>query len=227
MGEDSDYPIQWWMDANGTVNLLITEESNGNWEAAVYDPDGLEVTGPFYRQGSCGFEIQGKLAGTFPLTLHDGGAKAIRLEIEVAEELTAAVTDFAVEDYVRDSSEQHAALEGIAGGTVVLPKQAVVTDYSVKSSYGSVDFLLNDMEWRWQIELDSTEEELVNAVAASFEETKTVTVNGVTLSAYGFGDGVMVSWTDGGRAMILYGERDAALTDALAVAEQIAEANHE
>ena len=226
LGEDGDYPIRWWMNPDGVISLLIEEESNGNWQTVDYDPDGLEVTGPFYRQGSCGFEILGKLAGVYPLTIYDGRDKAICLEVQVAEDLTASVTDYAVEAYAVDRSEEHAALEGIAGSTLLLPAEAIVTDYSVKSTKGSVDFLLNDKEWRWQIDFDMTVEELAEEFAVDFTKTKTATVDDLTLTAYGFGDGVMAFWTVGDRTMILYGEQGIALTDVLAVAKQIAEANH-
>ena len=226
MGEDEDHPIQWWTKPDGGINLLIAGETGGSWEAVDYDPDSINVVGPFYRESSCGFEIQGMQAGTVPLILYDGGTEAIRLEIEVTEELTAAVTAFSVDTYSFDRSEEHSALETVVGRAIVLPSQVAVTDYSVKSNGGSVDFLLNDQEWRWQISTNSTEEDLVGDIAANASETKTESLHGVSLSAYSFKDGVAVSWNDGNCTMVLYGEREATIAEALAVAGQVVEENH-
>ena len=226
VGEEDNNPIQWWTDPNGAVNLLIAEESSGNWTAVDYDPESLDVTGPFYRQGSCGFEIQGKLAGAFSLTLYDGGAKAIRLEVEVTEELDAAITDFSVGDYVIDRSEEHSVLGTLAGKSIVLPEQAVVTDFSVHSEGGSAEFLLNDESWYWRIEAGSTGEEIAGEFAAHTAEAKTADVCGITVSAYSLKDGVVVFWREESCTMVLYGESDVALEDALTVAGQIVEANN-
>ena len=160
LGEEGDYPIQWWADAAGTVQLLIEEEGTG-WEAVDYDAGGIEVAGPFYRQDSCGFEIRGKQAGTFPLVIYDGADQAIRLEIAVAEDLTAAVDQFTVSAYAVDRSEEHLALESAVGRTLRLPQQAVATGYSVNN--GSVEFLLNDLEWRWEFAPGRAVEEVVGA----------------------------------------------------------------
>ena len=227
LGEDEDYPIQWWTKPDGGINLLITGESNISWEAVDYDSSSIEVVGPFYRGSSCGFEIQGMQAGTVPLILYNGGGEAIRLEIEVTEDLTAAVTAFSVDAYSADRSEEHLVLETVVGREIVLPPQAVVTDYSVKSKDGSVDFLLNDQEWRWQISTNSTKEELVGDIAAGAAETKTDSLHGVSLGAYSIKDGVVVVWNDGNCTMVLDCEGEAmTIAEALAVARQIVEENH-
>ncbi len=227
MGDEGNDPIQWWVDPTGIVNLLIAEEGNGSWEVVDYDPNGIDVAGPFYRQGSCGFELRGKLKGTFPLTIYDGGTKAICIEVEVTEEQTASITAFAVETYEFDRSEEHIALEKAVGRELALPTQAAVTDYSVKNESGSVKFLLNDLEWCWQISSVKTVEELVGNIAANASETEHDTSeSGVSLSAYRFSDGVMAAWSDGVRAMALYGESKAAVSDVLAVAGQIVEENN-
>ena len=226
MGEEEEHPIQWWADADGKINLLITQ-SYGIWQAVDYDSARLDVVGPFYRQDSCGFEIQGKQAGTFPLTIYDGETKAIRLEVEVTEELTASITTFAVETYTVDRSEEHAALEAVVGKAVTLPPHSAVTGYSVKSESGSVDFILKDEAWNWEMSTSQTAEELADEIAANAPETKTATVGDVTLTAYSYKEGVVVAWNDGACGMVLNGEREAAIADALAVAGQIVEANHE
>lgn len=226
LGEGGAYPVQWWTNPDGSINLLITDENGGSWEAVDYDPNSMDVVGPFYRQDSCGFEIQGKLAGTFPLAIYDGKDKAIRLEVEVAEDLTAAIAVSAVDTYTIDRSQEHAALESAVGRSVALPPEAVVTGYSATSEGGSVTFLLKGTEWRWQIAMNSSEKELVGDLAANASETNTASAYGKTLSAYSLKDGVAVSWTDGNCGMVLYGEPEAALADALAVAGQIVEENH-
>ena len=200
------------MQINVSENHKITVEKT---EEKEYD--GIATMGE---------EIQGMQAGTVPLILYDGGTEAIRLEIEVTEELTAAVTAFSVDTYSFDRSEEHSALETVVGRAIVLPSQVAVTDYSVKSNGGSVDFLLNDQEWRWQISTNSTEEDLVGDIAANASETKTESLHGVSLSAYSFKDGVAVSWNDGNCTMVLYGEREATIAEALAVAGQVVEENH-
>lgn len=78
----------------------------------------------------------------------------------------------------------------------------------------------------WQIAMNSSEKELVGDLAANASETNTASAYGKTLSAYSLKDGVAVSWTDGNCGMVLYGEPEAALADALAVAGQIVEENH-
>jgi hypothetical protein len=216
----------YWADPNGTVNLLIAE-TGGNWEAVNYDPESIDVTGPFYRDCSCGFEIRGKLAGTFPLTVYNGEEKAFILEIVVTEDLTAVITGFTEGAYVPDRSKEHAALEAMVGSTVALPPQAIATNYFVKSTSASVDFLLNDAEWSWQISTDDTVEELVDEYAVNVSETKTAVENDLTLTAYRFSDGVVAAWSNGSCAMTLYGDREAALTDVLALARQLVEANNE
>lgn len=221
----ADGTARYWVGPDGTANLLIAETGDG-WEAVNYDPESLEVSGPFYREGSCGFEIQGKLAGTFPLTIYSGESKAFLLEVEVAEDLTATITGFAEGVYAPDRSGEHTALETVAGSTINLPPQAVAVDYSVKRASGSVDFLLNDAQWCWQISTEETAEELVKDFATNAAETATADEHDVTLSAYRFSDGVVASWSDGTRAMALYGERETALRDLLAVAGQIVEANN-
>ena len=220
MGEEGDSPIQWWADAAGTIQLLI--EENGNWEAMDYDANSLEVVGPFYRQDSCGFEILGRQAGTFPLAIYDGADKAIRLEIAVAEDLTAAIAGFAVSTYAVDRSEEHLALESAVGRTILLPKQAVVTGYYIRSGNGSVEFLLGDTRWNWQIAADPLNGDVDDTVS----ETKTASVGNMTLTAYRFKDGVLASWMEGDCTMLLYGEPEASAEDALAVARQIVEENH-
>lgn len=225
LGEDGDYPVQWWADPDGTVNLMIAEESSGSWEAVEYDPNSIQVAGPFYRQGSCGFELRSLQAGTFPLTIYDGTSTAIHLEVDVSEALTAVITNMSVDTYTFDRSEEHVALEAVLGRGIALPPKAVVTGYSVKSESGSVDFLLNDKEWRWQIAADETEAEQVGALAAVASETKTDVAGGVTLTAYRFKEGVIASWSDGNHTMALHGEPEADVMDALDVARQIVEAN--
>ena len=219
---EGDGAARWWADPNGTVNLLIAE-TGGNWEAVNYDPESIDVTGPFYRDDSCGFEIRGKLAGTFPLTICNGGDKAFVLEIVVAEDLTAVITEFAEGVYVPDRSKEHAALETAVGSTVNLPPQAVAINYFVTSTSGSVDFLFNGVEWCWQISTDDTVEELID----DYAEMETAVENDMTLTAYRFSDSVVAVWSDGSCTMTLYGEREAALTDVLALAGQLVEANNE
>ena len=226
LGDDGEYPVQWWAEPDGAVSLLITDESEGSWEAVDYQPDSMDVIGPFYRQSSCGFEIRGMQAGTHSLTLYNGATEAIRLEIAVAEDLTAEVTDFAVEAYVVDNSEEHSALESEVGKTLALPPQAAATDYYVNSGGGSVVFLLNDTQWRWQIKANSTANGIEKDIVENASEKKTAYVRGLKLTAYGFKDGVAVSWNSRNTAMVLYGEREAAIADALAVAGQIVEANY-
>lgn len=225
LGETGDAPIQWWTDPNGAVNLLITEESS-SWEIVDYAPNSMDVDGPFYRQGSCGFEIRGKLAGTFPVMLYDGRAKAICVEVAVSEDLTAAVTSATVDTYVPDRSEEHTALETAVGRELALPAQAVATGYYVSSKNGTVQFLLNDLQWEWQISADKTVEDLVGEAAANALETETDSSGlAVSLSAYRLSDGVVAAWNDGDCAMTVYGEREVALSDVLAVARQILEEN--
>ena len=115
----------------------------------------------------------------------------------------------------------------MVGSTVALPPQAIATNYFVKSTSASVDFLLNGAEWSWQISTDDTVEELVDEYTVNISETKTAVENDLTLTAYRFSDGVVAVWSDGSCAMTLYGEREAALTDVLAVAGQLVEANNE
>jgi hypothetical protein len=148
------------------------------------------------------------------------------LEVEVAEDLTAAITSFAVDAYTVDRSEEHAALESAVGGTVNLPEQAVAMKYSTKSSGGSVTFMQHDRQWQWQIVSGRTVEEVMGDISEYASETETAAVNGVTLTAYGFADGVAAFWSEGERAMALYGEQGVPLADALTVAGQVMEANH-
>ena len=223
---EADGAARWWADPNGTVNLLIAE-TGGNWEAVNYDTESIDVTGPFYRDNSCGFEIRGKLAGTFPLTVYNGEDKAFIMEIVVAEDLTAVITEFSEGVYVPDRSKEHAALEAMVGSTVTLPPQAVAINYFVTSTSGSVDFLFNGAEWSWQISTDDTVGELIDDYAVNASEMETVVKNDMTLTAYRFSDGVVATWSDGSCAMTLYGEREAALTDVLALAGQLVEANNE
>ena len=222
MGEEKDYPIQWWADAAGTIQLLIEEENSGSWEAVDYDPNSLEVVGPFYRQGSCGFEILGKQAGTFALVVYDGIDKALQLEIAVAEDLTATVTDFDASAYAVDRSEEHLALESAVGRTIRLPQQAVATKYSVMSSSGSVEFFLDNARWNWQIAADP----LVGDIDDTVSEIKTDTVGDMTLTACHVKDGAVAFWMENDCTMLLYGELDSSADDALAVARQIVEENH-
>lgn len=84
---------QCWTDPNGIVNLLLAE-TDSDWETVDYDPESLSVSGPFYREDSCGFEILGKQAGTFPLTVCSNEGKVFHLEIVVAEDLTADIAKF-------------------------------------------------------------------------------------------------------------------------------------
>lgn len=224
-GEGEENPIQWWTATDGAVNLLITQDNGGKWAVVDYDPDSLDVSGPFFRQGSCGFEIQGKMAGAFPMTIHDGGTKAICLEVTVNEKMATEITGFAVDTYTVDRSEEHTALETVVGRTLALPQQAVVTGYSVWNEGGTVEFLLNDGPWRWQIELGSIEEELIAELAANASEAKSETVGDTTLSAYSLRDGVTVLWNDESRMMALYGEAGVDLEAALTVAGQIVEEN--
>ena len=226
LGEDSDSPIQWWRDPYGAANLMILEESNGNWAVMDYDTNTIDVNGPFYRQNSCGFEITGKQMGNVSLKICDGIDQMICLEVEVAEDLTAAITSFAVEAYTVDRSEEHAALESAVGGTVNLPEQAVAMNYSTKSSGGSVTFMQHDRQWQWQIVSDRTVEEVMGDISEYASETETAAVNGVTLTAYGLADGVIAFWSEGEHAMALYGEQGVPLADALTVAGQVMEANH-
>lgn len=224
VNEGGDDPVQWWTDPNGAVNLLLDDGSS--WKIVDCDGESLDVTGPFYRQGSCGFEIQGKLVGTFPVTLYDGGTKAICIEVEVAEGLTAAIAGVTVGTYTPDWSEEHTALETAAGREIALPAQAVVTDYYVTSTSGTVSFLLDDMNWNWQIVSDDSVEVVRDEISASAAETETdIYGSNVSLTAYRFSDGVMVIWSDGVRTMVLRGEQEATVTDALAAARQILEAN--
>ena len=225
-GEEEELPFQWWTNPDGLINLLITEEINGSWEAVDYDSDSIEVTGPFYREDSCGFEIRGKAAGIFHLAIHDGACKALLLEVEVTEDLIASIAGFRVDTYTIDRSEEHNALESVVGISVVLPQQALITEYSVKTKSGSIGFLLNDQEWSWQISTNKTVEDLSDDIAAYAAETNTVSQNGVTLTAYSFSDGVAVFWSDGLRSMALNGQRGVSVTDALSVAGQIVEANN-
>jgi hypothetical protein len=225
-GEESDYPIQWWTNTDGVVNLLVTKESSGSWEAVDYDAESVEVVGPFYRQGSCGFEIRGKKAGTFSLIIYDGVSKGIRLEIAVAEDLTAAVTNSAVVNHTVDRSEEHLALETAVGRTLVLPQQVAVKTYFVASDSGFVEFLMQGARWTWEMDTDSTAENTDGDIADYATESKTASVSGVTLAAYRFSDNVSVFWTEGNCAMTLFGDVEVALDDALAVAQQIVEENH-
>lgn len=225
-GEESDYPIQWWTNTSGAINLLIMAENGGSWEAVDYDAERIEVAGPFYRQGSCAFEIRGKQEGFCPLTIYDGADEGVRLEIEVAEDLSAAVTESAVVNYTVDRSEEHRALEAAVGRTLVLPQQAVVTSYYVTSDDGFVEFRLQDTQWRWEINTGSTEENAEGDMADYASETKTASVSGVMLTAYRFKDGVSVFWTESGCAMTLFGDIEVSLDDALTVAQQIVEENH-
>ena len=226
MGLGSDYPIQWWQDSNGGVNLLILGGESVNWEVVEFNSYSLDVTGPFYRQGDCGFEIKGLSGGTFPLVLYDGRDTAMTLEISVAADLTVSITGFAVDTYTVDRSAEHAALEAVVGDTVVLPPEATVTTYFVKSEKGSVDFLMNELEWEWELAPGVAAKTLVEEYAANASEKKISYARGRTLTAYRFTDGVVVSWRDGTCGMALYGERDLDLAGALAVASQIVEANY-
>ena len=226
MGEDEQYPIQWWTNPSGIINLLITEEISSQWEVVDYDLNSLAVKGPFYRENSCGFEIQGKAAGTFPLTIYNSVSKALCLEITVTEELIASISTFTVDAaYTPDKSEEHHALENVVG-TAVLPQQALISKYSTTDKSGTVTFLLNEQEWHWQIHTTKTVEALSRDIAAHATETKTTSESNPALTAYSFSDGVAVFWNDGIRSMALYGQRGITLTDALAVAGQIAEANN-
>ena len=222
MGEEG--AVQWWADPEGSVNLLITEEG-GVWAAAEYDASAVDVVGPFYRQDSCGFEIRGKQAGTFPLTIHDG-AKAFRLEVEVTEELMASITACTADTYTFDRSQEHLALEAVVGRSVALPTQAAVMEYFIATESGTVKFMLNDALWRWKISTNKTEEQLVGDIAEYATEKETADVRGVTLHGYNGKDGAVVSWSDGSCAMSLTSEKGIALADALAAAGEIVEANH-
>ena len=223
MGEEG--ALQWWADPEGVVNLLIAGDS-GQWAAADYDPAAVDVTGPFYRQDSCGFELRGMQAGTFPLTIHDG-AKAFRLEVAVTEELTASIITCAVDTYIIDASEEHLALEAVVGRNVSLPAQAAVKKYSIADTGGTVRFTLRDALWYWRISTEKTEEQLVGDVVDYAAETASAEVGGLTLQGYGMKDGAVVSWSDGACAMTLTAEKGVALADAMAVAGEIVEANNE
>ena len=226
LGEGSDFPIRWWKDPDGIANLLIEGQHIDNWEILSYDQDGIEVSGPFYRTGSCGFEIRGKLPGSYPLAICDGVENELRLEIQVAEDLAAAVESVVAEAYAVDRSAEHAALEAVVGDKVSLPAQASVVCYSVKTASGTVKFRLEDRQWHWNISKDQTAEELVGDLAENASETKTVSRGDITFKAYAFDDGVAVCWKNGNVAMLVTGESGAALSDALELAEQLSEANH-
>ena len=101
-----------------------------------------------------------------------------------------------------------------------------MTNYFVKSEKGSVDFLLNDLEWKWELAPGVAAKTLVEEYAANASEKKISYARGRTLTAYRFTDGVVVSWRDGNCGMALYGEQDLDLADALAVASQVVEANY-
>ena len=97
--------LSYWVDPNGAINLLIEEES-GIWEAVDYDAESISVNGPFYREASCGFEILGKKAGTFPLTISNGEDKTFLLNVVVAEDLTATITELSEDDHASEGSEE-------------------------------------------------------------------------------------------------------------------------
>ena len=129
MDKDEENPIHWWTNTNGTVNLLIDEKINGNWVAVDYDADCISVAGPFYREGSCGFEIQGKKSGTFSLIISDSISKAFLLELNVNGDLTTSITSLEVGSYTSN-----------AGGAQAAPQS---TAYSSKANGGSASSLLN------------------------------------------------------------------------------------
>ena len=218
--EDAPAGTRWWADPDGAVNLLLPVTGT-DWKALDYDPDRLEIAGPFYREDSCAFEIRGKLAGSFPLTFCNSEHKAFFAELAVAQDLSAVITKLSEGVYAPDRGPEHSALEQAMDTTITLPPQAVATGYSLKRTSGTVTFLLNDAAWDWQISSDDTVERRVADLIANPAETATADMGGLTVTAYRFSDGVVAVWRDGTHVMALHGDRGTALADLLAVAAQI------
>lgn len=222
--ENGQFPYQWWTGAEEELNLLITDETGSVWSVDEFDAQALEVDGPFYRSGSCGFAIVGKLQGVHELTVYNETGNAIHLSLEVSEAgAVSVIAHRAGQDGPIDLGEKKET-EALLG-KIALPPQAVVTEYEADDDEGSVSFILEEQEWEYELAPGRPLEELMEQVENMQTESAEGSVGSITLYAFRFSDGVVILWEDrSGRGCTLWGDA-MELDAALAAAKKVVSAN--
>lgn len=222
--ENAQFPYQWWTGAEEVLNFLITDETEGVWSVGEYDAQALEVAGPFYRSGSCGFTIAGEVPGIYELTLYNKTGNTILLSLEISEAgMLSVVAHREGQDAPIDLGEKKEA-EALLG-KIALPAQAIVEEYDADDDEASVSFILEDQEWDYELAPGRPLEELMKQVEDMQTERAEDSVGDITLYAFGFSDGVVVLWEDAlGRGCTLWGYT-MELDDALAAAKKVVSAN--